>query len=119
MNPLLLARIGIPIAVLAALAWLWFGWTAADNRADRLSADLQVQTARADAAEKREMAMKRAEAERAVDGAQIDAMKEELTDAIKSVPPGTAPGAATLAAGCVRLRRAGLTASPEYQRQCR
>ena len=119
MNSLLALRIGIPVAILAAFAWLWLGWTAADNRADRLSADLRVQTARADAAEKREMAMKRAEAERAVDGAQIDAMKEELTDAIKSVPAGTAPGAATLVAGCIRLRRAGLTSSPEYQRLCR
>lgn len=118
MNPLLALRIGIPVALVVLIGWLWFGWTAADNRADRLTADLRVQTARADAAEKREMAMKRAEAERAVDGAQIDAMKEELTDAIKSVPAGTAPGAATLVAGCVRLRRAGLTASSEYLRIC-
>lgn len=118
MNPLLLLRIGLPVALLALIAWLWFGWAAADNRADRLSNDLQVQTARAVAAEKRETAMKKAEAERAVDGAQIDAMKEELTDAIKSVPAGTAPSAATVAAGCIRLRRAGLTASTDYKRVC-
>ncbi len=118
MNPLLALRIGAPLALVALIAWLWLGWTAADNRADGLATTVREQTARAKAAERREMAMKRAEAERAMDGTQLDAMKEELTDAIKTVPAGTAPSAATLVAGCVRLRRAGLAASPDYRRVC-
>jgi hypothetical protein len=116
-NPLTALRIAGPVALVLLIGWLWFGWTAADNRADSLATTVREQTARAEAAEKREMAMKRAEAERVMDGAQLDTMKEELTDAIKSAPR-TAPGAATVAAGCIRLQRAGLAASPEYQRVC-
>lgn len=118
MTPLLALRIAVPVAIIAIIAWLWIGWSAADGRADRLAADLQVQTARAAAAEKREAAMKRAEAERAMDATQLDAMKDDLTHAIESAPAGAAPGPASVAAGCIRLRRAGLTASPDYRRIC-
>lgn len=117
MNPLLALRIGIPLAVVALIAFLWLGLDRANARADALAADLQVQTARAEAAEKRERVMKQAEAERVMDDTRLDTMQEDLTNAIKTAPTG-APGPAATALGCERLRRAGLTSSASYRRLC-
>lgn len=103
MIPLTALRyIGAPLALVALIAWLWIGWTNADNRADDLSKQVRVQTARADAAEKREMVMRQAEAERMMDESHLDQVKDDLTHAIDNAPKGTSPGPATVAVNCAR-----------------
>ncbi|WP_203309749.1 hypothetical protein [Sphingomonas beigongshangi] len=108
-----------PLVVAAIVAWLWLGWSHADNRADKLQTQLTTQTARAEAAERKVKAMAQADAERAMDDSKIDQMKDDLTHAISTAPKGTAPGPATLALGCARMRAAGRTASPTYSAKCR
>lgn len=108
-----------PLVVAAIVAWLWLGWSHAVSRADKLQTQLTAQTARADAAERKVAAMAQADAERAMDDSKIDQMKDDITHVIQTAPKGSGPGPASLALNCLRMRQAGRTASPAYQRQCR
>lgn len=61
----------------------------------------------------------RAAISRAADEAALSTMSSDLNDAIdKAAIPGTAPGPATIALDCARLRQAGRTAGPAYTRIC-
>ncbi|MBI0474205.1 hypothetical protein D9601_02345 [Sphingomonas sp. MA1305] len=114
----ILRYVAPPLAFLAVVAWLWTGWSHADARADDLKGQLIDQTARADALQKKVAAMAQADAERALDGDKLDQMKDDLTHAIDAAPKGNAPGPASVAVGCARLRAQGNTASAAYRRVC-
>ncbi len=105
------------LVVVIIICVMWIGWTNASDRADDLQEALQVQTARADTAERKVNAMVQADAERAMDETKLDQMKDDLTNAIDSAPKDK-PDAAAIGLACVRLQRAGLASTPEYRRQC-
>lgn len=92
----------------------------AATRADLLETRAKLTAARTDI-ERLETdiaAKERAAIERSDDATAVDQLREDLTDAIKSIPPGAAPGPATIALGCERLRRAG-TGAADLPAVCR
>ncbi len=111
-------RIALPLGALVVILSLILLWQREAARADRVTVELSVTNDALARSQVRIADLQREAQEKLTDDTAIDKAKEELTDAIKSVPAGTAPGAATLAAGCIRLRRAGLTASADYKRVC-
>lgn len=115
----LLATVGIVIAVTIGL--LLHAWHTEAARANEAEASLAVSENLRATAERQLQAAHAAAMERAADEQAIDALGKDMTDAIDKAAakePGKAPGAATTALGCVRLREAGATSSAEYRHSC-
>lgn len=114
-----LGTAGIVIAVTIGL--LLHAWQTEAARADEAEAMFASERDLRATAEKQLQAERAAAMERASDDRAIDDLSKDMTDAIDKAAardPGKAPGPATLALGCSRLRAAGLTATAAYQHQC-
>lgn len=114
------------LALIAGVTALYFAWqTAEAGRIEQKAANRVLAKNNATLRSERDYArnqtavMERAAVARVADGKAIDTMSKDLNDAIdKAKAPGTAPGPATTALGCQRLRQAGRTASAAYRRVC-
>lgn len=107
---------GVTALLFAAL--LWWGSHQRD-RADELQASLRVAEAELVAVKRRSAALEQAAVERAMQEREASDHDKEITNAItKAAVPGTAPGPASVALGCSRLRRQGSTTSADYRRIC-
>lgn len=114
-----LATVGIAVAVTIGL--LLHAWQTETARADEAEASFAAERAAREMTERQLQAERNAAMERAADDRAIDALGKDMTDAIDKAAarePGKAPGPATRALGCQRLRAAGATASAEYKHQC-
>lgn len=114
------------VAILAVIGALYASLVTQNRRIDamkveraQLIADKALLIAAVKSLETNLAAKEQASIERQADTKAVDDMKEELHDAIRDIKPGTAPGAATLALGCERLRRAGKTGTYQYLSVCR
>lgn len=114
-----LATVGIAVAVTVGL--LLHAWQTETARADEAEASFAAERAAREMTERQLQAERNAAMERAADEQAIDTLGKDMTDAIDKAAakePGKAPGAATRALGCQRLRAAGATSSAEYRRSC-
>jgi type VI protein secretion system component VasK len=114
-----LGTAGIVVAV--AIGLLLHGWQAERARADEAEASFAAERDLRASAELQLQAERAAAMERAADDRAIDDLSKDMTDAIDKAAtrePGKAPGPATVALGCIRLRSAGATAGAEYKRLC-
>lgn len=122
--PLWLLRLGPYAALFAFIGWLWIGWSHDADRVDKLTRDIRTEKARADGAERRETAMKQAEAQRQMDTATRTEETERTTDALDRIEQQVATkrpvpsNAAAIAVVCGRLRREGNTTSSAYRAKC-
>ena len=114
----LILKLGIPLALIAAIVVQHFLLTAADSRNDVLRSQNITLATELEHAKQVNVTLETAAAERAADTADLDTMKEDLTHAIESAPKGIAPSAATVALGCARLRRQGNTSSTSFAAIC-
>lgn len=115
-----LATVGIAVAVTIGL--LLHAWQTETARADEAEASSAAERAAREMTERQLQAERNAAMERAADDRAIDDLNKDMTDAIDKAAarePGKAPGPATVALGCSRLRQAGATSSAEYIRSCR
>lgn len=109
------------IAVAVTIGLLLHAWQTETARADEAEASSAAERAAREMTERQLQAERNAAMERAADEQAIDTLGKDMTDAIDKAAakePGKAPGPATRALGCQRLRAAGATASAEYQRSC-
>jgi len=111
-------RIALPLGAVIAILSLLLLWQREAARADRVTVELAVTNDALTRSQVRVADLQREAQEKLVDDTAIDKAKEELTDAIKDIPAGAAPSAATVAAGCVRLRQANATTSDAFKRIC-
>lgn len=112
----------IMIVVAVAFGLLLNAWQVTIARADVAEATVAAEQELRKSAERELREERQTAAERAADEQAIETLGKDMSDAIDKAAaraPGAAPGPATLALGCARLRAAGLTASANYQRQCR
>lgn len=110
------------IIVAVTIGLLLHAWQAELARADDAEAVAEAERQARGSAERQLKDAHQTAMERAADDQAIEALGKDMTDAIDRAAakaPGKAPGPATIALGCARLRAAGLAASSEYQRQCR
>lgn len=114
------------LALIAGVTALYFAWqTAEADRIEQKAANKVLAKNNVTLRQERDFArnqvavMERAAVARAADEAALSTMSKDLNNAIdKAAIPGTAPGPATTALGCARLRQAGSTAAPAYRRIC-
>ena len=111
-------RIILPLGAVIAILGLIILWQSAAGRADSLEVELQAARSEADGQRRRSDQLERAAIKRMADESAVDAMGKELNDAIKDIPASAAPGPATVALGCGRLRAAGATTSDAFKRIC-
>lgn len=118
-----LARWLLGAAIAAAIIGTLYGaWQHEAGKAERYRLEAVAKDAELAAEKRKNVALERASAERAIDNGQVADMTKGIEDAIDKAAarePGSPIGAATLAAGCERLRRAGQTASARYRSECR
>ncbi len=110
------------LAIIAAIGTLYGLWQSASSRADMMQIERDEAASRAVLAERRNRVLEQAAQERATDTREIAALERNLTNAIdqaEKTQPGRAPGPATTAANCERLRQAGRTSTDAYRRVCR
>ncbi|GGO95069.1 hypothetical protein [Stakelama pacifica] len=106
------------VVVVVTIGALYGLWQGAEEKAAGFRIEAEAAAAQLANAEKRMRVLEQAAAEREADRTEVQTMKDDLTDAIRNADAGAAPGPAAVALGCARLRRAGSTSSPEYQRIC-
>jgi len=110
-------RFAIPLGVLIVILSLLLLWQREAGKVDRLTGDLAATSEALERSQSRVADLEMEARERLADDTAIDKAKEELHDAIKDIPAGTAPSPATVALGCVRLRQAGATGDA-FKRIC-